>query len=119
MADALSRYPKPDDNWELLEEAEDDLEEFIDHMIGNVNRPTILMHGGRVLRPEFSDALEQYAQFLINLKTPRGINPRELRAWKKRALNFFVRDGILFKKTSRNIAIRRVVDDEDLQSAVI
>lgn len=47
------------------------------------------------------------------------MNPRELRAWKKRALNFFVRDGILFKKTSRNIAIRRVVDDEDLRSAAV
>ncbi|RYN41671.1 hypothetical protein AA0114_g10630 [Alternaria tenuissima] len=118
VADALSRYPKPDD-WEPPEEAEDDLEEFIDHMISNVNGPTIPMHDSRVLRPEFSDASEQYAQFLINLKTPRGMNPRELRAWKKRALNFFVRDGILFKKTSRNIAIRRVVDDEDLQSAAV
>ncbi|KAF1934650.1 hypothetical protein EJ02DRAFT_300301, partial [Clathrospora elynae] len=37
----------------------------------------------------------------------------------KRALNFFVRDGYLFRKTTRNIAIRRVVDDHDLQTAAI
>ncbi|RAQ98663.1 putative gag-pol poly protein [Stemphylium lycopersici] len=118
VADALSRYPKPEGS-EPPEETEDDLEEFIDHMIGNVNAPALPVSHARLLRQEFSEASEQYAQFLVNLKSPKGMQSRELRAWKKRALNFFVRDGILFKKTSRNIAIRRVVDDKDLQTAAV
>jgi hypothetical protein len=74
--------------------------------------------GGRVLWAEYSDESEEYAVFLIITRTlpmPRS----KLRAWKKIAMNFFVRDGFLFWKMSRNVAIRRVVDDPDLCTAAI
>jgi hypothetical protein len=117
VADALSRYPLPD-GFRLPEEPEEDLEEFIEHMIGNMET-TSPMTGGRVLRQEYAEPSEETARFLVHFETPRGLEPKELRAWKKRALNFFVRDGYLFRKTSRNIAIRRVVDDHDLRVAAI
>lgn len=118
VADALSRYPKPDD-WVPPEEPEDDLEEFIDHMIGSMEEEPLPIGAARVLKHEYSEQSEQVAQFLVNLKVPKGMTPKELRAWKKRALNFFVRDRALFRKTSRNVAIRRVVDDTDIRSQTI
>ena len=117
VADALSRYPKPDD-WVPPEEPEDDLEEFIDHMIGNMNE-SLPVGADRILKQEYNEESEQYAQFLVNFKTPKGMTPKDRRAWKKKALNFFVRDRMLFRKTSRNIAIRRVVDDTDIRAQAI
>jgi hypothetical protein len=116
VADALSRYPKPD-NWEQPEEAEDDVEEFIEHLIANVQSGTPRTLG-RVLREEYSEESEEYAVFLTTLKVPK-MKRSKLTGWKKKAMNFFVRDGYLFRKTSRNIAIRRVIDDPDLRTVAI
>lgn len=115
VADALSRYPK-EDGWEPPDETEDDVEDFIEHMIANVEsyNPT----KDKVLRPEYGAESEGIARFLVRFEIP-DVPRKELRAWKKRALNFFVRDGFLFRKTSQNIAVRRVVDDEDVRIAAI
>jgi hypothetical protein len=67
---------------------------------------------------EYSDELEEYAVFLTTLKALK-MALSKLPKWKKVALNFFVRDGYLFWKTSRNVAIRRVIDDPDLRTAAI
>jgi hypothetical protein len=116
VADALSRYPKPD-GWTPPEKTEEDVEEFIENLIANVETGVQLPQG-RVLHAEYSDESEEYAVFLTTTRTPK-IPRSKLQAWKKVALNFFVRDGYLFRKTSRNVAIRRVVDDPDLRTAAI
>jgi hypothetical protein len=116
VADALSRYPKPK-GWEAPDKPEDDVEEFIENLIANVEsgKPPA---PGRVLRDEYSEESEEYAVFLTTARAPRM--PRnKLPGWKKFALNFFVRDGYLFRKTSRNVAIRRVIDDNDLRTAAV
>lgn len=115
VADALSRYLK-EDGWEPPDETEDDVEDFIKHMIANVElyNPT----KDKVLRPKYGAESEGIARFLVRFEIP-DVPRKELRAWKKRALNFFVRDRFLFRKTSQNIAVRRVVDDEDVRIAAI
>jgi hypothetical protein len=116
VADALSRYPKPE-GWTAPEETEDDVEEFIENLIANMET-TDEQVAGRVLKAEYSDESEEYAVFLTTMKTPQ-LPRSKLTAWKKKAMNFFVRDGYLFRKVSRNVAIRRVVDDPDLRTAAI
>jgi hypothetical protein len=116
VADALSRYPKPD-GWTAPEEPEDDVEDFIEHLIANMEAGPIQTRT-RVLMDEYSDESEEYAVFLTTAKAPK-MALSKLPKWKKIALNFFVRDGYLFRKTSRNVAIRRVIDDPDLRTAAI
>jgi hypothetical protein len=116
VADALSRYPKPE-GWMAPEEPEDDVEDFIEHLIANMETGTTRAIG-RVLVEEYSEESEEYAIFLTTTKTPK-MPLSQLAKWKKMALNFFVRDGYLFRKTSRNVAIRRVVDDPDLRTSAI
>lgn len=116
VADALSRYPKPE-GWTPPQEAEDSVEDFIENLITNLESAPPAR--GRVLKSEYSEESEEIARFLTTMTTPKGMSRGELRAWKKRALNFFTREGYLFRKTSRNIAIRRVIDDDDLRTAAI
>ena len=116
VADALLRYPKSE-GWTLLGRTEDKVEEFIKNLIASVEVGKEILEG-RVLYAEYSDELEEYAVFLTTTRTPKM--PRsKLHTWKKVALNFFVRDGYLFRKTLRNIAIRRVIDDPNLRTAAI
>lgn len=117
VADALSRYPKPE-GWDQPDETEDDLEDFIENLISNIETPAAKAPE-RVLNQEYSEDSERIAKFLTTGRAPRSVPQNSLRAWKKRALNFFVREGYLFRKTSRNVAIRRVVDDDDLRVAAI
>jgi hypothetical protein len=116
IADALSRYPKPKE-WKALDKPEDDVKEFIKNLIANVKsgKPPA---PGRVLRDEYSEESEEYAVFLTTARASRMLR-NKLPGWKKFALNFFVRDGYLFRKTSRNVAIRRVIDNNDLRTAAV
>lgn len=119
VADALSRYPKPE-GWEQPDSPESDIEEFIDNLVLTTEVTTsTTAEADRILQAEYSDASEDIAVFLRTLRIPKGMTRKESRAWKKRAMNYFERDGYLFRKTSRNVAIRRVIDDADIRTAAI
>ncbi|KAH7069662.1 hypothetical protein BKA63DRAFT_372293, partial [Paraphoma chrysanthemicola] len=86
VADALSRYPKPE-GWTAPDEPEEDIEEFVESLIANMESPSPMAES-RTLRLEYSDESEKIAKFLTTLKTP-AMRRGQLRAWKKRAMNFF------------------------------
>ncbi|KAF1934784.1 hypothetical protein EJ02DRAFT_304537, partial [Clathrospora elynae] len=86
VADALSRYPKPED-WQPPDKPEDDVEDFIEHLIASAQAGTP-QAPGRVLRDEYSHGSEEYAVFLTTLWVPKMARSKLL-GWKKRALNFF------------------------------
>ncbi|CAI6342054.1 unnamed protein product [Periconia digitata] len=129
IPDALSRMPQ-DDDFEPPMEPDDDLEAFLDHTLSEhvaveINGAFLAAAGerteaaGRYLDEWYSEESEQIAQYLTTLRTPRGMDPRKARAWRKNALTFFAKDGHLFKKSSRNMAIRRVVDHPSLRVLLI
>jgi hypothetical protein len=69
VANALLRYLKPK-GWEAPKELEDDVEEFIENLIANVETGT-LRTSRRVLRDEYSEELEEYAVFLTIVRALR------------------------------------------------
>jgi hypothetical protein len=138
VADALSRYPK-EEGWEAPEEAEEDLETFIDHALMHVSTidhlrrtPSAYVYNletqscntktattNRILLPQYSAESEEIACFLTTLKKPSRLNRNQKQKWGKMALTFYTENGHLFKKSSRNIAIRRVVDDPDIRRTLV
>ena len=120
VVDALSRYPKLDSQV-YLDKPKDDLEEFIKNLIANIDNGQLggLQDLGKHLKAKYLEESKSIARFLLTTRTPTSIKRGNLRAQKKHALNFFTRNRYLFRKTSRNIAIRRVVDDEELRSIAI
>jgi hypothetical protein len=133
-ADGLSRRPAT-----VLEEQEaaqeEDIDDFIAAQLSVVNvraisvSPQISGAEGRVyplrraqedtemelapdsLHPGYSEESQQYATFLTTLGRPDGMHGKEFRKFKAEALKFFVQDGHLFRRASKNVPIRRVVDD--------
>jgi hypothetical protein len=123
VANALSRYPMPDD---LVppKEPEDDVEGFVGNMIEHISQcfnmtATPAPSPSRVLSSEYSDESEAIAVFLTTGKVPKSVPRQGPRAWKKKALTPHVTNSLLFKKASRNVAVRRVVDDPNIQVAAI
>ncbi|KAG9381473.1 hypothetical protein A1F94_007127, partial [Pyrenophora tritici-repentis] len=108
IPDALSRYPQPE-GWTPPKEDEDDLEPFIDRVL---NRDD-----WKLLTEEYEKS-EEIAVFLRTLKRPDGLRGQERRKWTKNAARF-VRDRHLFRKATKAMPVRRVVDGEDLQAALI
>jgi hypothetical protein len=63
------RYLKPK-GWEAPKELEDDVKEFIENLIANVETRT-LRTSRRVLRDKYSKELEEYAVFLTIVRALR------------------------------------------------
>ncbi|KAI1665230.1 hypothetical protein L13192_10171 [Pyrenophora tritici-repentis] len=122
IPDALSRYPQPE-GWTPPKEDEDDLEPFIDRVLNRYEETNLVMATEEIIRKllieEYNKKLEEIAVFLRTLKRPDGLRGQERRKWTKNAARFFVRDRHLFRKATKAMPVRRVVDGEDLQAALI
>lgn len=122
IPDALSRYPQPE-GWTPPKEDEDDLEPFIDKILDKHEEVNLVMAAEegrlRVLAEDYEEASEEIAVFLQTLQRPRRLRGIELRRWTKNAAKFFVRDRYLFRKATKAMPVRRVLDGDDLQAAVI
>jgi hypothetical protein len=71
------------------------------------------------LEPGYSSISQQYATYLTTLKRPEGVTGKEFRKFKAEALKFIVLDGHLFRRASKNIPLRRVVDNETDRSSIL
>ncbi|KAG9382496.1 rve domain containing protein [Pyrenophora tritici-repentis] len=114
IPDALSRYPQPE-GWTPPKEDEDDLEPFIDRVLNRYEEINLVMATeetiGKLLTEEYDEKSEEIAVFLRTLKRPDGLRGQERRKWTKNAARFF--------KATKAMPVRRVVDGEDLQAALI
>ena len=74
----------------------------------------LLPEGGsdseRILGPEYSEESQQYAVFLTTLKRPPGLQGKQYRKFKIEALKFIIQDNYLFRRASKNISLRRVIN---------
>ena len=70
----------------------------------------------------YSDDLKAIVRFLkglIALTRPRDITIKDFRKFKDNTLKFTYGGGYLFRKSSKNIPIRRVIDDEDIRKEIL
>lgn len=74
---------------------------------------------GRKLRPGYSDESIAIAHYLTTLKKPTGKSAKEFRRFKTKALSFMVHNGHLFKRASKNMPLRRVVESEADQTRIL
>ena len=65
-----------------------------------------------VLAPGYGEASQQIATYLTTLQKPAGMDTKEFQKFKNYALHFCVLDRHLFRRNSRNVPCRRVIDNE-------
>jgi Integrase zinc binding domain len=64
------------------------------------------------LRSGYSEESMRIATWLTTLHRPAELSTKEFMKFKANALKFMVRDGHLFRRASKNVPLRRVVDDK-------
>ena len=60
---------------------------------------------------KYSDDSRKIATYLTTLRRPPELDTKEFNAFKKKAVKFKVQDNHLFRRNSKNVPMRRVVDD--------
>ena len=73
----------------------------------------------KVLQFGYSDISQQYITFLTTLKRPRGMEGKEYRKFKSEAFKYIIQDGYLFRQASKNIPIRRIINNSDNRSSIL
>ena len=110
-ADGLSR--RPHTKADLAEaEAEPDIDEFI---LAELNclrvSPISVDEPIPILQEGYTELSRKIATYLTTLRRPADMTIKEFNAFKKRALKFKVQDNHLFRRNSKNVPMRRVVDN--------
>lgn len=73
----------------------------------------------QILEDGYSEESKQIATYLTSLARPVGMKTSDFAKFKRRALGFVIRNRHLFRRASKNIPMRRVVDDETQRFNVI
>jgi hypothetical protein len=120
LPDVLSRYPKPE-AWEAPSEDEDDLEPFIDRTLSKHDEVFSVEEEdrGSCSVEEYTEESQDIARFILYLQRPEELRGKEWRRWAKHAAQFFVRERHLFKKATKVMPARRVIDRPETQAALI
>ena len=72
-----------------------------------------------MLKDGYSDKSERIAAFLTSLQKPVGLNRKEFRAFKSEALRYQVQDGQLYRRNSKNVPSRRVIDSDERKLEIL
>ena len=112
LADGLSQQ-LPDG--ERPNKPEEDIKEFIDYKLGALEYTAapIEMETGQPLEDSYSEGSQKIARWLVTLRRPEKMNTKEFKKFKHHALKFLVRNRQLFRRQSKNVLMRRVVDDRE------
>ena len=118
-ADGLSR--RPPTAADIAEaEAEEDIDDFI---LAELNclrvSPVSLDEPTPILADNYSDYSRKIATYLTTLHQSPGMDTKEFNAFKKKAVKFKVQDNQLFRRNSKNVPMRRVVDDPTERQTIL
>ena len=128
-ADALSRKPWAESD--ALDDAEPDIDEYVEQELfgsmaifaaaGRRGRAQRASEPSRALNPDsvYSDFHLQVADYLTTLRRPKTIPKNQFSRFRKKALKYCVQEGELFRRGTKNMPLRRVVDGEPERQEVI
>lgn len=120
-ADGLSRKPPGPSDLEQAEN-EEDIDAWVDGQINAVEWIACPVETveEQVLEDGYSEYHQMVGQFLLNgMQRPEGLKGREWTKFRQYALKFLVRGGHLFKRATKNVPLRRVVDSEEERENIL
>jgi hypothetical protein len=104
-----------------------DIEDFIDAELGALSIAPVQAGMDEdsseepegILEDGYSKDLQKIAQFLTTLRKPNGMSRGEFRSFRKRALKYAVIGKELYRRGSKNMPSRIVVDSLEKRSAIL
>jgi hypothetical protein len=128
-ADGLSRRPRTESD-NVDEQYKTDIEDFIDAELGALSIAPVQAgidedsSDGReepdgILEDGYSKDSQKIALFLTTLRKPSEMSRGEFRSFRKRALKYAVIGKELYRRGSKNIPSRIVVDSLEKRSAIL
>ena len=133
-ADGLSRRPRTESD-DIDEENEVDIDDFIDAEINafrvapitaddNESDPGSALSQGQdpdleLLEDGYSEESWRIAQYLTTLRRPDGLSRAEFRSFKRKALQFAVLEGNLYRRAGKNVPQRLVIDSDERKAAIL
>src|SRR3981189_2513625 len=115
-ADGLSRRPRTESD-DIDEANEVDIDDFIDAEINAFQvMPVVAEHqdeDASLLEDGYSEESWQIAHFLTSFKKPEGLSRAEFRSFKRKALQYAVLEGNLYRRAGKHVPQRLVIDSDE------
>jgi ribonuclease HI len=131
-ADGLSRRPRTGSD-DIDEANEVDIDDFIDAEINAFRVASITVDEAEddpesarkapanedLLEDGYSDKSWQIARYLTSLQRPEGLNRAEFRSFKRKALQYAVLEGNLYRRAGKNVPQRLVIDSDERKATIL
>src|SRR5690606_20160498 len=115
-ADALSRRSHKQKEVEA-QKKEEDIDDFVQASfemiharVNAVSVTEIREESLRILNSTYSEKFEKIAHYLTTLQRSKNMSRKKFAVFKKKTLTFTVKDDQLFRRVSKNISLRRVMN---------
>jgi hypothetical protein len=130
VADGLSRCPRTESD-DIDEQNEEDIEDFLDTELAILSIAPISVVPEnsekseefgtpiQIFNKTYSEELQHIAKYLTTLRKPKRLTASEFRQFRKKAMKYVMRDGLIFRRESKNIPSRLVVDSGEEQTKII
>ena len=101
----------------LIEQQEQDINDFINAKLNSLKICSISINSDEVsekkmLRIEYNDKFERIIAILTLLQRSIELNRKKFRTFKSETLRYRVQDDHLYKRNSKNVSFRRVIDSD-------
>ena len=73
----------------------------------------------RILDRFYSNESERIAQYLTTLVRSKNMSDKEFDSFRKKAVKFLIEDEHLFRRASKNISLRRVIDCSEQRKKIL
>ena len=117
-ADGLSRRPRTESD-DIDEANEVDIDDFIDAELNAFSVAPVVVEDVDLLVDGYSEDSWQVARYLTTLQRPVGLTKAEFRSFKRRALQYAVADGNLYRRAGKGIPQRLVIDVDDRKAEIL
>jgi hypothetical protein len=130
VADGLSRRPRTESD-DIDKQNEEDIEDFLDTELAilsivpisvvpkNSEKSEKFRTPIRILNETYSEESQRIVKYLTTLQKPEGQTASEFQQFRKKAMKYAVRNALLFRRESKNIPSRLVVDSGEEQTKII
>jgi hypothetical protein len=72
-----------------------------------------------LLEDGYSEESWQIAHFLTSFKKPEGLSRAEFRSFKRKALQYAVLEGNLYRRAGKHVPQRLVIDSDERKAAIL
>lgn len=95
------------------------IDDFIDTQLNALRIASVSVESRRILVPKYNEKMKSYAIYLTIMRKSANLTIKKTKQFKLEALRFKVEGDQIYRRKSKNVSARRVINDEKSRQRIL